>query len=467
MDRRDFMKAAAMTGLALASPLAVPKKARAADDPYTGLFVITVHAGGGWDPTSLCDPKGFNGNTVPDAANTVEMNKSYGKDEIRQAGNIKYAPLFDAGVAATVRVGNRNTNIPEGVNRTAIGTAANFFEKHYQHLTVVNGIDVQTNDHDGGTRNTWSGFLAEGRPTFAAMFASAVAREKPLAFMTAGGYDFTAGTVSATRTGQTGQLLNIALPNVRNPNSVTPEYFHTPDTYARIERFQRERTQAAAEAQHLPRWRNALNTLFTVRDGNNELKRVVEVLGSNVGGKTLQASLNDLGNNDFARQVRLGIGAYKAGIAASLNLGTPGPFDTHSMHDQSQIPSLRRLLANVDFIWEELAIQGVDPAKVMIIVGSDFGRTPGYNDGNGKDHWSTTSMMFMGGPVPGNRVVGASDERHRMLALNPSTLAPDTNGVRITPGIINLALRDKTGIRDSEVAREFPSTVLDEMKIFG
>ncbi|MCC6810079.1 MAG: DUF1501 domain-containing protein [Deltaproteobacteria bacterium] len=475
MDRRDFMKAAALTGLALASPLAV-RKAKAADDPYNGLFIITVHAGGGWDPTSLCDPKGYEGSVVPDAANTTAMNKSYPAAQIASAGNIKYAPLFDAannnnGNLTVVVPGRGVTQIPAGVAATA-RNGQNFFAKHSSRLLVINGIDVQTNDHDGGTRNIWSGKLAEGYPAFAAMFSSAVAKDKPLAYITAGGYDFTAGTVAATRASRTNRLIAIAEPNVRYRNANNNEYYHTPDTYDRIARFQRERTQGAIDAQRLPRWRNALSTLFTVREGNNELLRVMDVLNGNLPGT--QTKLSDTLNNgslqsDFERQVRLGVGAYRAGIAASLSLNSgAGGFDTHQNHDNLQIPSLRTLLWNVDFIVEELNVQQVPLNKVMIIVGSDFGRTPGYNSGNGKDHWSTTSMMFLGGSVPGNRVVGASDERHRMLAVDPGSLAPSTDGVRITPGSINLALRRLTGISEADVAREFPTASLaDDLPIFG
>ena len=56
---------------------------------------------------------------------------------------------------------------------------------------------------------------------------------------------------------------------------------------------------------------------------------------------------------------------------------------------------MQRLLEGVDFLMEEIERQGLTD-KVIVMIGSDFARTPWYNDGNGKDHWSITSMMLMG-----------------------------------------------------------------------
>ena len=69
MNRRDFLKASAMAGLAVASPLPFMKMARAEElGTYDGPLFITINATGGWDPTMVCDPKGngINGSFTPD-----------------------------------------------------------------------------------------------------------------------------------------------------------------------------------------------------------------------------------------------------------------------------------------------------------------------------------------------------------------------------------------------------------------
>ena len=86
-----------------------------------------------------------------------------------------------------------------------------------------------------------------------------------------------------------------------------------------------------------------------------------------------------------------------------------GGFDTHGNHDGAHLPQMGNLLLGVDLIAQEIAKAGLTD-KVVIAVGSDFGRTPAYNAGNGKDHWNITSMMFIGPGITGNRVVGGTDD---------------------------------------------------------
>ncbi len=416
MDRRTFFKAAGVAGLSLAAP----SFAEAQEGPYEGKFWILINASGGWDPTSLCDPKGAASAEEPDRMN------NYLRDEILTAGNIRYAPV----------AGNQA-----------------FFDKHYQRLTVVNGIDTATNGHDSGSRHIWSGRLAEGYPSLAAVIAGALAPTKPLSFISNGGYDLTNGLVAPTRTGKTGALSRIAWPHRRDPADETTS-FHTAGTLDRIRAAQRARLESKMGAQRLPRIKQAMNSLYLARSGENEIKRLTEFLPE-----------LDQSNNQLFRQAQLAIASYKAGVSVSANLSMGG-FDTHGNHDQNHFPRLQRLTEGIDFVWEEAVRQGVAD-KVVIAVGSDFGRTPGYNGGNGKDHWSITSMMFMGSGIPGNRVIGSSDERHRPHNVNPSTLARDDNGVRITPAHIHAELRRLAAVDNTDVGRLYPMTPSESLPLFA
>lgn len=406
MQRRDFLKAAGFAGLSLVSPLAA-RTARA--EPYEGRFWIFVNAGGGWDPTSLCDPKGATSEDDPDPMN------HYLRDQIGQAGNISYAPA----------PGNQE-----------------FFDKYYQRLTIINGLDTATNGHDSGSRHIWSGRLAEGYPSLAALLAGSLAPTKPLAFISNGGYDLTQGLVAPTRTGSTGALGRIAYPNRPDPGDGERSY-HLDSTMERIQLAQQERLAAKRERMGLPNRRASMNQLFLATQGKNEIRRLTEFLPDLDGS-----------NNPLLRQAQLAIAAYRAGVSVSANLNIGG-FDTHGDHDNRSFPRMQMLLQGVDFIMEEAARQGVGD-KVMVAVGSDFGRTPGYNGDNGKDHWSITSMMFIGAGIPGNRVIGSTDDGHVPIPVNPTTLASDPNGIRIEPKHVHGALRRLAGVDGSDAARLYP-----------
>ena len=108
---------------------------------------------------------------------------------------------------------------------------------------------------------------------------------------------------------------------------------------------------------------------------------------------------------------------------------------------------------------EELKIR----EKMVIIIQSEMGRTPTYNPGNGKDHWSIGSIMFLGQGIEGNRVIGATDDKQFHVPLNTQTLATDAEkGIRVRPEHIHEALRQFAGIADHPHSKKFPLGVKTE-----
>src|SRR5690606_2519115 len=58
--------------------------------------------------------------------------------------------------------------------------------------------------------------------------------------------------------------------------------------------------------------------------------------------------------------------------------------------------------------------------RTMVIITGEFGRTPRINKNAGRDRWSPSfTVMMGGGGVQGGRVVGASDERAERPATEP------------------------------------------------
>lgn len=381
MNRRDLFKLAGAAGLTLSGPISWLRGSTAiaqegSTSTYDGPLFLFVNAGGGWDPTSLCDPKG---RANEEEEKPVNM---YFKDEIGTAGKISYAPV-------------------EGHKE--------FFERHYQKMTVINGIDTATNGHDSGSRHIWSGNLAEGHPSLGALIASVHAPGKAMAYITNGGYDLTQGVVPRTRVGNIGALQRIAFVNDVDPNNDDQkDTFHTENTMRRIQAAQRARLESKISKAHLPHEHDALSTLHLARGSDNELAKLTEYLPE-INGSSLK------------RQAQVAIAAYRAGLSVAANLGVGG-FDTHGNHDQNQFNALQNLLSGINDIWEEAERANVAD-KLVVVVGSDFGRTPYYNSNNGKDHWSVTSMMIMGAGIPGNTVIGASDARFSLKTVDPDSLA--------------------------------------------
>lgn len=419
MDRRDFIKLAGATGLVLASPL--PYGDAKAQEAYDGPFFIFVGASGGWDPTSFADPKGYKS----DPQEAGVMNRPFAQGDILTEGNISYAP---------------------------VGFYGEFVRKHYQRMLVLNGVDTQTNGHDSGRRHVASGNLNEGFPAFGALVAGAYGKGLPMSFITNGFYDSTAGTAPRTRVGNINAFARIAEYNAFNPGD--ERYYHTLDTMKRIEDAQRSRLEAMKSVQKLPKLEQSIGTLHLARSSENILNRLLETLDQ-----------DNRPDGQIQRQAQLAIAAYKAGACVSAVLSIGG-FDTHGNHDASHLPRLDQLWQGVDYIWDEAERQGIAD-RVVVVVGSDFGRTPGYNDGNGKDHWSVTSMILMGAGIRGNRTLGSTTYEHQIIPVNPSTLQSDPNGIRVHPGHVHWSLRKLAGIDQSELTAAFPLDVGEYLDLFS
>jgi hypothetical protein len=393
-----------------------------------------VNAGGGWDPMFLCDPKtGTEFDRV--SAQIGEAGEHRFPDVAVSAEELGLDPAYAADYDAILL------------------SNGEFFGKHGERLLVMNGVDTSTNNHDGGSRAIWSGRLALGYPAFGALVASIKRREAAMTFLSGGGYDATENLIPLTRVRNANSLRRVARPDMLDPANPESERYHTAGTLKLIRDARSARWKAMASKARLPRIRESLADLQLARASGDVLKdlEIPETPVEIVGGQ-----LNDL--QQMMQQSQLAVSAFRSGLAVAASVSLGG-FDTHGNHDRDQRRQQAKLLAGIDFLWEEAARAGLQD-KVVIMVGSDFGRGPHYNapgDGAGKDHWPVTSVLMMGKGVPGGRVIGATDDRGLPRRLDASTLQPtDSGGVSLKPGHVHQSLRRLAGIADDPVAKRFP-----------
>ena len=105
-----------------------------------------------------------------------------------------------------------------------------------------------------------------------------------------------------------------------------------------------------------------------------------------------------------------------------------GGFDTHNNnfpamqnHGDTMDPALASLV-------EDLAASG-KLERTMVIMLSEFGRTPRINNNAGRDHWARVFSCFMaGGGIKGGQVIGKSDED----AMDPAERPVQPNDLHAT-----------------------------------
>src|SRR5438067_624775 len=404
-NRRDFLKLCGLAGLGLAVPLRypLPSRAQAPDDPYEGPYYVVFNASGGWDTTYLMDPKGVNG-----------INRLYQQGDILTRGAHRYAPT-----AGRIQGGMSNED---------------FYAQFGNELLVFNGLDYSVNNHAPGARYMATGKLdSMAYPTFAALVAACQGPACPLSFLTFGNYSATGNLVAMSRVPYLPSLRSLANADAVSGNERSP--YHDRFALDRIERALQVQVEARAAQPRLPRAEHAENMLFAAQANSKALERVTPYIPSAIPRERL------------SQQADIALASFKAGVCVSANLSI-GQFDSHANNDADQMRLIPEFLAGIRYLTrraEELKIRD----RLVVIVQSEMGRTPTYNGGNGKDHWSIGSILFLGRGIKGNRVIGATDERQLHVPVNPQTLIRDSkHGIRVRPEHIHTALREFAGIAD-------------------
>jgi hypothetical protein len=420
--RRDFLKLCGLTGLGLAAPWHWPTRVTAeeAENFYAGPYYVVFNASGGWDTTYLMDPKGVEG-----------INRLYQEGDILSHGAHTYAPT-----AKHIQTGLSNEE---------------FYKTLGDELLVLNGLDYSVNNHSPGARYMATGKLDSlAYPTFAALVAACQGPNCPLSYLTFGNYSATGNLVAMSRVPYLHSLQRLANADSIEGNARSP--YHDDFALDRIEQALAEQHAADTSAPRLPRSAHAQNMLYAAQVNSKALARMSENIPK------------EIPKDRLAQQVEIALASFKAGVGVSANL-TIGQFDSHGNNDPDQMRLIPEFLAGVAYLMrraEELQIR----EQLVVVIQSEMGRTPHYNKGNGKDHWSIGSIMFLGRGIRGNRVIGKTDGGQMPVPVVPSTLEMNAEtGVRVRPEHIHQALRRLAGIENHPFSKKFPLELKPEEEL--
>ncbi|WP_428775135.1 DUF1501 domain-containing protein [Vibrio sp.] len=407
MDRRQFLKSlAALTSVAACSRFAL------ANTTFpTEQYWVFVSADGGWDTTSICDPKG----DIEYSSSRGVIN-NYSTTAIRKVGNFNIAPMLESSYSGPDHLGN-------------------FFSAQYSHLRVFNGLDFGTNSHDAGVRAFATGHQSAAYPTTPAVIASLTQSQYLMPYYLGSGYGKTAGLVQAARLNDLGRIGTMADTERYLPQDildmVSAEHNAALDSYA-------SGSLNDAELLALTQFRNA-------HSNAGDINRLLDYMPTSTSsGSKLRAEI--------------AAASFAAGLSTTASIGL-GAFDTHSDNDERQGIEVPNYFELINHLIAQLEYQGIAD-RTTIVMGSEFGRTPYYNSGQGKDHWSIGSMMVWSKSIAGNMVIGGTDNQVKALAVDPNTLELSPGGIVLSPGHIHAAIRQKSGIApQSEINAKFPLSV--------
>lgn len=155
--------------------------------------------------------------------------------------------------------------------------------------------------------------------------------------------------------------------------------------------------------------------------------------------------------NGFA-DIEVAAIAMQAGVTASAQIRSGG-FDCHGSVDgdyDGPNGALNRLTTRLTFLMDEAQRRGIAD-RLLVVVGAEFGRT-NLNGSMGKDHYNGGGafvLMLPPGTGLGDRVVGYTGPRHEIRTINPTTGAPDPNGININAKHVHKAIHDYVGFQST------------------
>ncbi len=416
MNRRQALKLLLSTGALATMPISF---LRAANSITPDRFLIMMSARGGWDVTSICDPKG----NVQYATGSEFINR-YTTNDIRTAGNLRYAPL------------------PTGTNFD-VDWMDYVFQNHGQYMTVINGINCLTGSHAQGSYYFSSGQSFADFPVIGALQAAPYASQMAMPFYAANAHAATGGEVSAVQVNSSNTLNKLLKVN---PNQATS--IHNMLVTKRKEIIDHLGYNPATVSK-AETWRQ-----FKEADiSSTNIAKVLDYLPATTSNGTKFQS-------EFIAAL------LASGQCAAAAFGNSGGFDTHTNNDARTAQATNNLFDEINHLWNELERHGI-ASKTTLMIGSEFGRTPWFNNKNGKDHWATGSIILMSKGIPGNRIIGSSNDALKPNKVNPNTLAIDNvNGIEITIQHVHRALRNHLGLQASNLDAKYPIPV-ESLNLFS
>ena len=375
-NRRDFLRGAALAGLATQIPFGRVH----ASVPMADRKFIFVTCNGGWDVTT--------------AFATCHDNP-----------NVDMEPLTEVGTFGDLSF----------VDHPARSTVRTFFERNASQSLIINGLMVPSVAHEACRKLVMTGTSADGASDWPAILASAGAGDYPLPHLVLDGpsYPGRLGTV-VTRTGGGGQLEDLLSGEILEESDIPVRAldYRSEDL---VDRYLERRAEAEMRSNNS----DLQNELLSAYD---------QSLQRSLGLKALKDDVDWGAGTLFGSQIKVGAAALSLGISRCLTMKfQENSWDTHSDNAKQQADNFRSLFNYLAVLMDTLAVNpGTSPGatladETLVVVLSEMGRTPQLNSDEGRDHWPCTSMLLVGPGISSGRVIGEFDEFFYGAPVDPGS----------------------------------------------
>jgi hypothetical protein len=275
--------------------------------------------------------------------------------------------------------------------------------KQMQHLCLVRGVNTSEDDHGKGAYMMITGRRqnpASEYPQIGAVAAKALAPEdSPLP-----GYILITPGGGGGR-GNDSAYLGPKYSSVQLGNGKPPQNTVRPENLAETSEAARQSFRRHVNDEFLSRRRSAITEAFTYSfEQAEKLMQQRDVFDVT---KEPEKDMDRYGKYDFGRHCLLARRLLEKGI--TFVQVTHSNYDTHNENFNFHIEQLGEFDRAFAAFVSDIAERGMLDSTLIVVL-SEFGRTPGINQHLGRDHWSKAwSVCLGGGRIPRGHAFGKTN----------------------------------------------------------
>jgi hypothetical protein len=286
--------------------------------------------------------------------------------------------------------------------------------KQMHHGALIRSIAGTNGDHGRAQYELQTGFNQSPNIMHPGLGSIVVHEREPLGDLPA----FVSISGQASRSGYLGQQCEayfVGRPGQKDPYLSFPEGINHARGMQRLQILEKmnRRTAAKTGAEELKASQTALKDAVALME--SPALKAFDLKEEN------PATVEKYGDTEFGRGALLARRLVEKGVRfVQVNRGG---FDNHGNifeamrnHGAQMDPAIASLIS-------DLKASG-KLEKTLVVVLSEFGRTPRINDGGGRDHWARAfSCLMAGGGIKGGSIVGATDPDGMEVAERPVKVA--------------------------------------------
>jgi hypothetical protein len=286
--------------------------------------------------------------------------------------------------------------------------------KQMHHAALVRSIAGTNGDHGRAQYELQTGFGQTPNILHPGLGSIVVSEREPLGDLPA----FVSISGQAARAGYLGQQCEayfVGRPGEKDPYLAFPEGISHARGMQRLQILERmnARTSGSVGANDMKATEIALKDAVALME--SPALKAFEL------DEETPQTIERYGNTEFGRGALLARRLVEKGVRfVQVNRGG---FDNHGNIFQAMRDHGAVMDSGIASLLSDLKANGL-LEKTLVIVLSEFGRTPRINDAGGRDHWAACfSCLMAGGGIKGGSIIGASDADGMEPAERPVNVA--------------------------------------------